>query len=232
MTQQITDRDTWLAARLELLQEEKALQGARDELARKRRALPRVLVERDYVFEGESGPAKFPDLFFGCSQLIVYHFMFHPDWSEGCKSCSFWADNYDRSRVHLRARDVSLVATSSAPLEKLLAYRSRLGWSFPWFSSGKSKFNSDFNVTFTPDEITSGDVVYNYRKNNFGGPEAPGISVFERDKDDAIFHTYSTYSRGLDPYNATYQLLDIAPKGRNEDDLPYSMDWVRRNDEY
>jgi len=221
----------WLAARRELLAEEKALQIARDELARKRRALPWRKVERDYVFEGERGSVSFADLFGDSSQLLLYHFMYHPDWDEGCKSCSFWADGYDAAIAHLRARDVALVCVSRGPLEKLLAYRQRMGWSFPWYSSMGDSFNYDFGVSFTTDQIEAGDGVYNYREGGWLGPEMPGLSAFIKDSGN-IFHTYSTFSRGLDPLNATYQLLDLVAKGRDEDELEFSMDWLKRHDEY
>lgn len=227
----IVSDSEWLAARRTLLEEEKAFQKKRDELAARRRDLPWRRVDKDYRFRGESGTCSLGDLFGDSSQLIVYHFMFHPDWEEGCKSCSFWADNYDRSVVHLRARDTSLVAVSRAPLEKLIAYRRRLGWTFPWYSSSDSDFNYDFNVSFTPEQLARKEGSYNYREGAVFGEEMPGISVFIKDQ-DAVYHTYSTYSRGLDPFNATYQLLDIVPKGRDEDSLKYSMEWLRRNDEY
>jgi len=227
----VATHDDWLAARLELLEDEKAFQRARDELAMKRRQLPWRRISSDYLFESELGPKTLAGLFDGASQLIVYHFMFHPDWEVGCKSCSFWADSFDGTVPHLNARDVALVAVSRAPLKKLLAYRRRLGWTFPWVSSGGNSFNYDFGVSVTPDQIESGDVYYNYGKIEAFGEEMPGISVFAREG-DAVYHTYSTYARGLDPYNATYQLLDIAPNGRSEDELPYPMDWVRRSDEY
>ena len=220
----------WLAARRELLAEEKALQEARDALARKRRALPWRKVRADYSFDTADGARSLPELFGAASQLLVYHFMFHPDWHAGCKSCSFWADSYNGSLAHLAARDVTLTAISRAPLAKLLAYRDRMGWSFPWVSSAGNSFNFDFGVSFTAEQLT-GEVEYNYRVAGGRPEELPGISVFARDGDD-VYHTYSTYARGLDPCNATYQLLDIVPKGRDEDDLPYPQDWVRRHDEY
>jgi len=221
----------WLAARQALLKKEKAFQRARDELAQQRRELPWRRIRTEYVFATEDGPRSLAQLFGDASQLIVYHFMFHPDWDEGCKSCSFWADSYDGAVSHLKARDVALVAVSRAPLDKLLAYRDRMGWRFPWVSSAENAFNFDFGVSFTPEQIEAGDTSYNYREGKVTIEELPGISVFVRDG-DKVFHTYSTYARGLDPYNATYQLLDIAPYGRNEADLPYPQDWVRRHDEY
>ena len=227
----IVDNDAWLAARKELLDEEKALQKARDALAQKRRDLPWRKLDTEYVFESEHGQMTLRDLFGGASQLIVYHFMFHPEWDAGCKSCSFWADSYNGSVEHLRARDVSLVAISRAPLHLLLASRDRMGWSFPWVSSASNAFNYDLGVSFSQKQIDEGRANYNYREGNATIEELPGISVFAREGDD-VFHTYSTYARGLDPFNATYQLLDIVPKGRDEADLPYPQDWVRRHDEY
>jgi len=227
-----TANDTeWLAARRALLDREKAFQKARDELAQARRGLPWRRIRSDYVFDTVDGPKSLPQLFGDASQLLVYHFMFHPDWDEGCKSCSFWADSYNSSVPHLKARDVALIAVSRAPLDKLLAYRNRMGWSFPWVSSANNSFNFDFGVSFTPEQIENGDTTYNYRDGDVTIEELPGISVFVRDR-DKVFHTYSTYARGLDPYNNTYQLLDIVPYGRNEYDLPYPQDWVRRHDEY
>ena len=223
--------DDWFKARLSLLADEKAFQGARDELAAKRRALPWRRLSQDYEFDGESGLLTLDDMFGDCSQLMIYHFMFHPDWDEGCKSCSFWADSYDGVVSHLRARDVSLAAVSRAPLEKLTAYRERMGWSFPWYSAANTTFNQDFNVSFTKDEIDSGNATYNYRETKRIGEEMPGLSVFRRDG-GMIYHTYSTYSRGLDPFNTAYQLLDLTPKGRDEDDFDFTMSWLRRHDEY
>ena len=227
----IADDRTWLEARRTLLEKEKAFQLARDEMALERRELPWRKISSDYVFDTEDGPKSLAELFGDATQLIVYHFMFHPDWDEGCKSCSFWADSYNGALPHLKARDVALVAVSRAPLEKLLAYRDRLGWSFPWVSSTNNSFNFDFGVSFTPEQIEQDETTYNYRQGKVTIEELPGISVFVRDG-DKVFHTYSTYARGLDPYNSTYQLLDIVPYGRNEADLPYPQDWVRRHDEY
>jgi len=223
--------DEWLEARLKLLEKEKAFQKARDDLARERRALPWRRIHTEYVFDSEDGQKSLAELFGDASQLIIYHFMFHPDWEEGCKSCSFWADSYNGLLPHLRARDVSLVAVSRAPLDKLLGYRKRMGWTFPWVSSARNSFNYDFGVSFTAAEIEAGEANYNYSVAGGRGEEMPGISVFVRDG-DKVFHTYSTYARGLDPYNSTYQLLDIVPKGRDEDGLPFTMEWVHRHDEY
>jgi len=223
--------DDWVVARRELLDEEKAFQKARDALAQKRRELPWHEVDDDYVFESEGGPQTLLELFGNSSQLLVYHFMYHPDWDAGCKSCSFWADSYNGSVEHLKARDVTLIAISRAPLDTLLAYRERMGWDFRWVSSHGNSFNFDFGVSFTPEQIAAGTTEYNYKVAGGRPEELPGISVFVRDG-STVYHTYSTYARGLDPFNATYQLLDIVPKGRDEDDLSYGMEWLRRHDEY
>lgn len=229
--QKTATRDEWLAARLDLLEQEKALTRQRDAVARARRDLPRVPVDKDYVFEGASGKRTLADLFDGRSQLIIYHFMFGTDWEAGCKSCSFIADGFDGAKIHLAQRDVTFLAVSIAPLEKLLAFRDRMGWNFNWVSSQKSDFNRDFQVSFTKDEV-GGDVHYNYKDGKFPETEAPGLSVFYKDSDGAVFHTYSCYARGLDALIGTYQYLDLVPKGRDEDDLPFSMGWVRHHDRY
>jgi predicted dithiol-disulfide oxidoreductase (DUF899 family) len=228
----IVDDTEWLDARHALLEEEKALQRARDQLAGKRRALPWRRIDRDYSFAGEDGPVTLAGLFGDCSQLLLYHFMFHPDWDEGCKSCSFWADQFDAAIPHLGARDVRLVCVSRASLPQLLAYRNRMGWTFPWFSSEAGSFNYDFGVSFTPEQVESGNAVYNYRRGGWLGAEMPGLSTFVRDDAGVVFHTYSTYSRGLDPLNATYQMLDLVAKGRDEDELEFTMSWLRRHDQY
>lgn len=232
MVNEVVNEEEWLVARKQLLLEEKAFQVKRDELAAKRQAMPWRRVEQDYVFEGESGKRTLDELFADSSQLIVYHFMFHPDWDAGCKSCSFWADSFDGSVEHLAARNTAMVVISRAPLAKLQAYQQRMGWSFPWYSSQGTTFNFDFNVSFKPEDIDAGTATYNYVDGASVPEDMPGFSVFAKEKDDAIYHTYSTYSRGLDPFNATYQLLDIVPRARDEADLEYSMDWLRRHDEY
>jgi len=233
MTQHaIVDSATWIEARKVLLKEEKALTKAREALAEKRRQLPWTLVAKPYEFEGESGTCGLSDLFGDNSQLIVQHFMFGPDWEEGCPSCSFMADGYSQLQPHLDARDVTMVAVSRALLPKLLAYRKRLGWSFPWVSSLGSDFNFDFNVSFENEAHENGTAVYNYRPTTFSSEEMPGISAFFKDEDGAIFHTYSCYARGLDEFIGTYRFLDAAPKGRDEGALPFPMAWVKRRDQY
>ena len=222
----IAPREDWLVARKALLAEEKAFQKARDALAEKRRALPWVAVEADYSFHGPGGEMSLRDLFGGHTQLIVQHFMMGADWEEGCPSCSFWADGFDGTIAHLAARDTGFVAVSSAPVERIEAYKARMGWVFPWVSCAGSSFNKDYHVTFGGE-----DGSYNYRPKQGDHAELPGISVFARDG-DAVFHSYSTYARGLDNMNVTYQYLDLTPKGRDEDALPWPMAWVRRHDRY
>ena len=231
-TRPVVSKQEWVEARKALLEKEKAFQRRRDELAAELRDLPWVAVEEDYVFTGPDGPVKLSDLFAGRSQLIVQHFMFEPDWSEGCPSCSFWADGWDPLVVHLNHRDVSMAAVSIAPIEKLQAYAERMGWSFTWVSSAGTSFNRDFQVSATPEEVEQGETTYNYRRTRPYGLEAPGMSVFFKDEDGRVFHTYSTYARGLDRLNAAYHYLDMVPKGRDEDDLPWPMAWLRRHDAY
>lgn len=231
-THPIVSQAEWLDARKRFLAEEKAFTQARDRLNAARRALPWVQVEKSYAFDTPSGKASLADLFDGRSQLIVQHFMFAPDWNDGCKSCSFWADGYDGFVVHLRQRDTNFVAVSRAPLTKLRAYAKRLGWTFPWVSSGDGDFSYDFDVSFHQDGNGPKDVTYNFAAMKSGMTDLPGASVFYRDSDGAIFHTYSCYARGLDMLNAAYHYLDLTPKGRDEDGLPYPMDWVRIHDRY
>ncbi len=220
----------WVEARKRLLAREKEFTRARDALSQDRRELPWVRVEREYAFDTASGTRTLADLFDGRSQLVVYHFMFDPSWEAGCKSCSFWADNFERIVVHLHHRDVTLVAISRAPLGKLAAYQARMGWTFPWVSSHGSSFNFDLGVSFTPEEVASGEVAYNFGTHRAFGSELPGITVFARDDSGAVYRTYSCYSRGLDMLNVAYHYLDIVPKGRDEG--PGIMGWLRRRDEY
>ena len=219
----------WTAARLALMKKEKAFTHARDALSAERRALPWQKVETNYVFEGENGSVSLADLFRGKGQLIVYHFMFGPDWEAGCKSCTFWADNLERTVVHLNHRDTNLVLVSRGPIEKLLAYRKRMGWTMEWVSSLGNAFNRDFAVSFAPGEIDK--KLYNFGTLAPESEEMPGISVFAREG-GAIYRTYSAYARGIDMLNGTYHLLDLVPKGRDEDALDFTMAWVRRRDEY
>ena len=224
-------RDEWLKARVALLAKEKALTRMRDSLSRQRRELPWVRVEKDYVFEGPNGPESLAALFAGCSQLIVYHFMLGPNWEEGCKSCSFLADHFDATRIHLAHRDVTFAVVSQAPMPRIKAFQDRMGWRFHWVSAFANDFQHDYGVHFTKEEL-AGDVEYNYTKTRVGLEELPGLSVFYKDEAGDIFHTYSTYSRGLDPLVGTYQFLDLAPKGRDEGGLAFTMAWVRHHDRY
>jgi len=228
----IVSREEWLVARKEHLAKEKELTRLRDQWSRERRNLPWVRLDKKYVFDGPKGKESLSDLFEGRSQLVVYHFIFHPSWEEGCKSCSFWADNFNGIIVHLNHRDVTTVAISKAPLAKLEAFKKRMGWSFKWVSSFDTDFNRDYQVSFTPEVMEKGAMYYNYGMNKFPMEEAPGISVFYQDKDDSIFHTYSCYARGLDMLNGAYHYLDLVPKGRDEDSLSYHMAWLHHHDKY
>ena len=228
----IVSREAWIEARRNHLAHEKELTQARERLSEERRGLPWVRVDKDYVFDGPAGKVVLAELFNGRSQLVVQHFMFAPDCNEGCKHCSFWADGFERIIPHLAARDTSMVAISRAPLEKLAAFKTRMGWTFDWLSSASNDFNYDYAVSFTPDAIQSGENIYNFGTSGFGMEEAPGISVFYRDEAGTIFHTYSCFARGLDMMNVAYQYLDLTPLGRHEEGLPYPMDWVRLRDQY
>jgi predicted dithiol-disulfide oxidoreductase (DUF899 family) len=228
----IVSRDEWLVARKAHLAKEKELTQARDKLSAERRALPWVKVDKDYVFDTPQGNKSLADLFDGRSQLLVYHFMLGPNWVEGCPSCSLLADHFDGAAVHLAQRDVTLLAVSRAPLPEIEAYKRRMGWRFPWVSSYGNDFNSDYHVSFGPDDEARGEVDYNYATQGFISDEMPGASVFYRDTKGDIFHTYSAYARGLDILIGAYNFLDLTPKGRDEDALPWTMAWVRRHDEY
>ncbi len=222
----------WLTARRSLLRQEKKFSRLRDQLTRQRRALPWVKVEQDYTFTTPAGKKTLAELFAGRSQLIVYHFMLAPGWEEGCRGCSFVSDHFDGALAHLAARDVTLTAVSIAPLKEISAFKKRMGWRFPWVSSHGTEFNHDYGVTFTPAEIAAGKVNYNYALREIPMEELPGLSVFARDASGAIYHTYSTYSRGLESLIGAYALLDLVPKGRDEDGLERSMQWVRHHDRY
>jgi predicted dithiol-disulfide oxidoreductase (DUF899 family) len=227
----IVDDAAWLEARMRLLAREKELTRLGDELAAARRALPWRRVRKDYRFQRRRGEASLADLFDGRSQLLVYHFMFAPDWDRGCKSCSFWADGFERMVVHLANRDVTMLAVSRAPLPTLDAWAKRLGWTFEWASSQGSDFNHDFAVSFTDAQVKSGEAVYNYGSSRAYQSDMPGVSVFHRDAGGEVLHTYSAYSRGIDRLNAGFQYLDLVPKGRNEQGQP-PMAWLRVRDEY
>ena len=229
----VVSKEQWVEARRALLAEEKKLTRQRDELARRRRELPWVRVEKKYAFDSPRGKVALADLFAGRSQLLIYHFMFGPEWKEGCPSCSFVCDHIDGAVPHLAARDVTLTMVSRAPLPKIEAFKKRMGWRFPWVSSFGSDFNYDYHVTFTPEQRAGGKVDYNYTMQPFPSEEAPGASVFYKDPSGGqIFHTYSTYSRGLDAFIGTYTLLDLVPRGRDEDHLKFDMEWVRYHDRY
>ncbi|MBZ5664680.1 MAG: thioredoxin family protein [Acidobacteriia bacterium] len=222
----------WIASRKELLRKEKEFTRLRDELSRQRRELPWEKVEKEYVFEGPNGKETLADLFAGRSQLIVYHFMFGPGWEEGCPSCSFLADHFEGSLVHLANRDVTLVVVSRAPIAQIESFKKRMGWRFKWVSSFGTDFNHDYHVSFTKDELAKGKVYYNYGMGEFPSEEAPGASVFYKNAGGDMFHTYSTYGRGLDILLGAYNFLDLAPKGRDEDGLAFTMSWVRHHDKY
>ena len=228
---QVVSKDEWRKARMAHLAAEKELTRRRDELSRQRRDLPWERVDKNYVFEGPDGPETLGELFGGRSQLIVYHFMLGPNWEEGCKSCSFLADHFDSTRIHLAHRDVTFAVVSEAPMARIQAFQKRMGWRFHWTSAFGTGFQRDYGVHFTKEEL-AGEVEYNYGKTRFGAEEAPGLSVFYKDEAGAIFHTYSTYARGLDPLVGTYQFLDLVPKGRDEDGLAFTMSWVRHHDKY
>lgn len=232
MQNRVVSHEEWLQARLELLAAEKELTRQREALTRRRMAMPWEKVEKPYRFEGPNGTLQLPDLFEGRSQLIVYHFMFSPDWQEGCKSCSYWADNFNGIPIHLNHRDVTFTAISRAPFAKISAYKKRMGWSFPWVSSSGSDFNFDYHASFTPEEIAAGKAYYNYAVRPIGASDDVGISVFSRNDSNEVFHTYSCYSRGVDMMNGAYHYLDLVPKGRDEDGYKFPMQWVRRHDQY
>ncbi len=222
----------WLAARQSLLAEEKQLTRQMDAVSAKRRALPWVKIEKGYRFDSGCGRLSLAALFGNHSQLVVQHFMLGPGWKEGCKSCSYMADHTDCMLPHLAARDVTMIAVSRAPLAEIEEFKKRMGWGFQWVSSHDSDFNQDFHVSFSEAEVASGKVDYNYTMQRFGSTEAPGISVFHRIDDGTIYHTYSVYGRGVELMMGTYRILDLTPKGRDEDDLSSTMQWVRHHDRY
>ncbi len=236
----IVTHDEWVAARKKHLAKEKEFTRLRDQLSKERRELPWELVEKEYTFDGEKGRRTLSEVFEGRSQLVIYHAMFNPEtagpdttWTADapCFVCSFWMDNFNGITVHLNHRDITMAAVSRAPYAKLAAYKRRMGWTFPWYSSAGSDFNFDYRVSFTPDELRSGKVEYNYRISPSSlSSEAPGISVFLKDG-ERIYHTYSTYERGLDMLNVAYHYMDLVPKGRDEGDAG-APEWVRRRDEY
>jgi predicted dithiol-disulfide oxidoreductase (DUF899 family) len=227
----VVSRQQWLAARKALLGREKELTHLGDQIARERRALPWVRMDKDYVFASSEGPRRLADLFDGHRQLVMQHFMLQPGWEQGCKSCSYMADHTDPTLVHLAQRDTAFVAVSLAPLSEIERFRQRMGWKFPWVSSHGTDFNRDFHVTFTPEEIKNGTADYNFGGTTKGG-EMPGVSAFWKDDAGEVFHTYSTFGRGVEVMMHTYNLLDLTPKGRDEDGLDFTMAWVRHHDRY
>jgi predicted dithiol-disulfide oxidoreductase (DUF899 family) len=228
----IVSHDEWIAARKAHLAAEKAFTRSRDALSRQRRELPWEKIDKSYVFEGPNGTETLADLFGTHSQLIVYHFMLGPDWEQGCPSCSLLADHFDGAVVHLAQRDVSFVVVSRAPFDQIEKFQRRMGWRFKWVSSFGNDFNFDYHVSATPEEKATGQADYNYEQTEFPSDERPGASVFCKNEAGEIFHTYSTYGRGLDILIGAYNFLDLAPKGRDEDGLAYGMAWVRHHDRY
>lgn len=228
----VVSHEDWLAARRTFLVKEKEFSQMREELARQRRALPWEKIEKQYTFEGPNGKETLAELFGKHSQLVVYHFMFDPEDSEGCPHCSFWADSFNGGSIHLPHRDVNFVAISRAPLSKIKPFKQRMGWNFKWLSSFQSDFNYDYKISFTPEEAHSQTAFYNYTQTDPGPLDREGISVFYKDEDGKLFHTYSCFARGIDMMNTTYQFLDLVPKGRDEAHLPEPQDWVRHHDRY
>lgn len=230
---EVVSQAEWVKARKELLRKEKEFMRLRDDLSRQRRELPWEKVEKKYVFDGPRGKETLGDLFAGRSQLAVYHFMFGPGWKEGCPSCSYLADTFDGCVVHLAHRDVAFLAISRATLPEIEGFKKRMGWKFKWVSSNGNDFNFDYQVSISAEEkAKGGKVYYNYEMMDFPSEERPGMSVFYKNEAGEIFHTYSSYARGLDPMVATYQWLDLVPKGRDEAGLAHTMAWVRHHDKY
>jgi predicted dithiol-disulfide oxidoreductase (DUF899 family) len=221
----------WVAVRKKFLVEEKKFTKALDKLRQKRRNLPWVKVEKEYIFDGPDGEESLSDLFAGKSQLVTYHFMFGPDWDEGCAHCSFWADHYDGTLPHLAQKDTALVVISRAPFNRIKAFQKRMGWRFKWVSSAKTDFNFDYHVSFTPEELQSETAIYNYRPLDMDIDEREGVSAFYKDTKGDIYHTYSSYERGIDMLNTTYHFLDITARGRDENP-EHSQDWVKHHDKY
>jgi predicted dithiol-disulfide oxidoreductase (DUF899 family) len=228
----VVPRNRWIAERKKLLEREKELTHLSDEVARERATLPWERMEKDYVFDTTGGRRSLADLFEGRGQLLVQHFMLGPGWEEGCQSCSFMADHVDGMNVHLAHRDVTFVAISRAPLAEIERFRRRMGWKFKWVSAFGNDFNFDFGVSFTPEQIETGDAGYNFGTSSQVNDELPGISVFYKDDAGTVFHTYSTYGRGVEVMMGTYRLLDLMPKGRDERDVDHKMEWVRHHDRY
>ena len=228
----IVSKDEWLAARSALLKKEKEFTVLRDKLGQQQRDMPWVSVDKEYLFLGPNGKQTLSDLFDGRTQLIVYHFMYDPNWDAGCPSCSFWADNFNGIVVHLNQRDVTMIAVSRAPYGKIEEYKKRMGWNFMWVSSYDNDFNFDYHVSFTPEELSKKKAFYNYNLQDTHSPEREGVSVFYKDTPGHMFHTYSAYARGIDVLNVAYHYLELVPKGRDEDGHEFAQFWVRRHDEY
>lgn len=230
MQHAVVSRDEWLTARRDLLKAEKEVTHLRDKVTQKRLALPWVRMDKEYVFDTPDGPRALADLFDGRSQLLLQHFMFAPGWKEGCPSCSFMADHTDGMNLHLAHHDVTMIAVSRAPLTEIERYRKRMGWQFKWVSSNGSPFNYDFRVSFTPEQVATGHVDYNFDESDETDEEFPGVSAFFKDEAGDVFHTYSTFGRGVEVMMGTYAMLDLMPKGRNE--VEGMGDWMRRHDRY
>jgi predicted dithiol-disulfide oxidoreductase (DUF899 family) len=228
----VVPKEQWLAERRALLAREKELMQLHDQIAGERRALPWERVDKKYMFVAHEGPRSLGDLFEGRRQLMVQHFMFGPDWEQGCPSCSYMADHTDGMNIHLAHRDITFVAVSRAPIAEIDRFRERMGWKFKWVSSNGSDFNFDYAVSFRPEDMAKGEIYYNYGRRQHPAEEAPGVSVFYKDGAGEIFHTYSTFGRGVEVMMGAYQMMDLAPKGRDERDVPYKMEWVRHHDRY
>jgi predicted dithiol-disulfide oxidoreductase (DUF899 family) len=228
----IVSKDEWIKARIELLVKEKEFTHLREQINQNRRDLPWIKVNKEYIFDGPKGKQTLSSLFDGKSQLIIYHFMFSPSWEAGCPHCSFWADNFDNIIIHLNQRDVNMIAVSRAPYDKIDSYKKRMEWNFDWVSSFDNDFNFDYHVSFTQEELVNKKAFYNYTFQDTGVSEKEGISVFYKNIQGQIFHTYSTFERGIDDFNLAYHFLDIVPKGRDENGLEFPQSWVHRHDEY
>lgn len=226
----IVSENEWIEARKQLLLKEKEFTRLRDQLSQQQRNLPWKAVDKKYNFEGPNGKQTLPELFDEKSQLIIYHFMFDPSWEAACPHCSFWADNFNGIIAHLEQRDVNMIAVSRAPYNKIAEYKKRMGWDFKWVSSGNTDFNFDYHVSFTPEELAKKEAFYNFTMQDPDSSEREGVSVFYKDSSGRIFHTYSSYARGIDMLNVAYHYLDLVPKGRNENGR--GQFWVRRHDEY
>ena len=229
-THEVVSKSEWVEARKRFLAKEKEFTRMREQLSAERRALPWMRIDKDYTFEGPNGRETLAQLFGDRNQLVVYHFMFAPEWEVGCKNCSFWADNFNGITAHLRQRDVAFTAISRAPLSKLQAFARRLGWTFKWVSSQGNDFNYDFEVSFKPEAVARGDATYNFAKLQYARSDMPGISVFAKDESGAVFRTYSTFGRGIDMMNTAHNYLDLVPKGRDEGGK--IMAWVKLRDLY